>query len=61
MKMLLGTAPGALAMLVLMLGAQCAFAQLGAPHSKHPQAAYQSVTSIDDKVYRSSKHLKIRV
>jgi len=34
MKMLLGTAPGALAMLVLMLGAQCAFAQLGAPHSK---------------------------
>jgi len=25
-----------------MLGAQGAFAQLGAPHSKYPQAAYQS-------------------
>jgi hypothetical protein len=42
MKMLLRAALGALAMLVLMQGVQCAFAQLGAPHSKHPQAAYQS-------------------
>jgi hypothetical protein len=28
--------------LILMIGAPCAFAQLGAPHSKNPQAAYQS-------------------
>ena len=42
MKILLGAALGLLAMLVLMLGAQGAFAQLGAAHSKYPQAAYQS-------------------
>jgi hypothetical protein len=34
--------PGALAVVILLIGAQSAFAQLGAPHSKNPQAAYQS-------------------
>jgi hypothetical protein len=28
--------------ILLLMGAPFAFAQLGAPHSKHPQAAYQS-------------------
>ena len=33
---------GVLAVVILLIGAQSAFAQLGAPHSKNPQAAYQS-------------------
>jgi len=32
----------ALAVILLLIGAQSVFAQLGAPHSKNPQAAYQS-------------------
>jgi hypothetical protein len=33
---------GALAIVVLLIGAQSVFAQLGAPHSKNPRTAYQS-------------------
>jgi hypothetical protein len=32
---------GALAVVALLIGAQSGFAQLGAPHTKNPQAAYQ--------------------
>jgi hypothetical protein len=33
---------GVLAVVILLIGTQSAFAQLGAPHSKNPRAAYQS-------------------
>jgi hypothetical protein len=38
MKIVLNT----LAIIILLIGAQSVFAQLGAPHSKNPQTAYQS-------------------
>ena len=33
---------GVLAVVILLIGAQSVFAQLGDPHSKNPQAAFQS-------------------
>jgi hypothetical protein len=33
---------GVLAVVILLIGAQSGFAQLGAPYSKYPQTVYQS-------------------